>query len=285
MRRHSGLWLASPWIITLLLFWFFPLVYSFFMSFTDYRLLKASYEWVGFQNYTRLFSDSSFLEVLKNTFIFVIGTIPITTVIALILALLIQGSFPGRDIFRAGFFMPSITSLVVISLVFTHLYSRGGYIYQLAKMIGTAPPDNGFLLSNQTALYSIMAMDIWMSVGYYMLLFLAGLKSIPAELYEAADVAGAGSWRKFINITLPLLKPATLFILVVNTIKSFQIFIEIFVMTKGKYGSASAVYFIYETGLSRFEFGYASAAAYVLLLIIAIFSFLQFRLMNQGKIW
>ncbi len=129
-----------------------------------------------------------------------------------------------------------------------------------------------------------MAMDVWMSVGYYMLLFLAGLKSIPNELYEAADVAGAGQWRKFCSITLPLLKPVTLFIIVINTIKSFQIFIEIFVMTRGKYDSSSAVYFIYETGLSRFEFGYASAAAYLLLLIIAAFAFAQFKLMKQERI-
>ncbi len=126
-----------------------------------------------------------------------------------------------------------------------------------------------------------MAMDVWMSVGYYMLLFLAGLKSIPKELYEAAEVAGAGFFRKLFSITLPLLKPVALYIIVINTIKSFQVFVEIFVMTKGKYGSSTAVYYIYETGLSRFEFGYASAAAYLLFIIIAIFSILQFRLFRR----
>lgn len=284
IRHTAGALLASPWILTFLAFWLFPLIYSAFLSFTDYRLLQPTYSWVGLQNYTNLFSDTIFLSSLKNTFIFVFGTIPITTIISLIMALLLDKSFRGRTLFRSGFFMPSITSMVVIALIFTNLYSRGGYIYLLAQMAGVSPPENGFLLSNKTALLSIMAMDVWMSVGYYMLLFLAGLKSIPVELYEAADVAGAGQWRKFYSITLPLLKPVTLFIIVINTIKSFQVFIEIFIMTQGKYNSSSAVYFIYESGLNRFEFGYASAAAYILFLIIAIFSFIQFRLMRQGRI-
>ncbi|RKX23681.1 MAG: sugar ABC transporter permease [Candidatus Zixiibacteriota bacterium] len=277
----AGYLFASPWVITFLVFWLFPLLFSLYLGFTDYKLLKPTYNWVGLNNFVALFSDSEFLDSLKNTFIFVIGTIPFTTVIALVFALLLNKNFPGRTLFRSAYFMPSITSMVVIALIFTNLYSRGGYLYMLADMIGLSPPENGFLLSNKTALFSVMAMDIWMSVGYYMLLFLAGLKSIPEELYEAAEVAGAGAFRKFFSITLPLLKPVTLFIIVINTIKSFQVFVEIFVMTRGRYDSATAVYFIYETGLSRFEFGYASAAAYILFLIIAVFSFAQFGLLKQ----
>ena len=280
-RRFSGYLFASPWIITFAVFWLYPLLYSLFLAFTDYRLMHHTYEWVGFDNFIRLLSDQSFLLSLKNTFFFVFGTIPITTIVALIFALLIEKNFKGRAIFRSGYFIPSITSMVVIALIFTNLYSRGGYLYLLSEMIGLSPPANGFLLSNKTALLSVMAMDIWMSVGYYMLLFLAGLKSIPKELYEAAEVAGAGFFRKLFSITLPLLKPVALYIIVINTIKSFQVFVEIFVMTKGKYGSSTAVYYIYETGLSRFEFGYASAAAYLLFIIIAAFSILQFRLFRQ----
>ncbi|UCD94633.1 MAG: sugar ABC transporter permease [Candidatus Zixiibacteriota bacterium] len=283
-RHFAGYLFASPWVLTFLIFWLFPLLYSLCLGFTDYRLLKPTYNWVGFSNFAALFSDRAFLESLKNTFIFVIGTIPFTTAIALFLALLIEKKFPGRTLFRSGFFMPSITAMVVIALIFTNLYSRGGYIYLMAEMLGLSPPENGFLLSSKTALFSVMAMDIWMSVGYYMLLFLAGLKSIPGELYEAAEVAGAGTLRKFFSITLPLLKPVTLFIIVINTIKSFQVFVEIFVMTKGKYGSSTAVYFIYETGLNRFEFGHASAAAYILFLIIAVFSIVQFGLLRQRGI-
>jgi multiple sugar transport system permease protein len=283
-RGFSGWLFSSPWIIIFLLFWLVPLIYSLFLGFTDYRLLKADYNWVGFDNFVKLFSDKTFLVSLQNTFIFVLGTIPVTTIIALLMALLLNKNFPGRTVFRAGYFMPSITAMVVVALIFTNLYSRGGYIFLLADFLGLSPPANGFLLSNKTALFSVMAMDVWMSVGYYMLLFLAGLKSIPEELYEAAEVTGAGNIRQFFYITLPLLKPVALFIVVINTIKSFQVFVEIFVMTKGNYGTSTAVYFVYENGLNRFEFGYASAAAYILFFIIALFSILQFGLLKQRRL-
>jgi len=272
---------ASPWIITFLIFWLAPLVYSLALGFTDYKLMRPGFNWVGFENYIKLFSDQEFLTALKNTFIFALGTIPLTTIISLIMALLLSSRFKGRTLFRAGFFMPSITALVVIALIFTNLYSRGGYIMLIAEMIGIQVPPNGFLLSSDTALYSVMAMDVWMSVGYYMLLFLAGLKSIPDELYESAMVSGAGAIRQFFSITLPLLKPVALFIIVINTIKSFQVFIEIFVMTSGNYRTSTAVFYIYERGFENYEIGSASAAAYILFCIIALFSIAQFGLLKK----
>ncbi len=289
--RHSGrvsqLLLTAPWIVTFLFFWAFPVLYSFYMGFTDYRLLVGNYEWIGWENYRRLLSDPDFLNSLKNTFVFVFGTIPITTVAALGLALLVNRQFKGRAIFRSAFFLPSITSMVVIALIFTNLYQRGGYIAFLAGLAGLQAPINGFLYDKATALYAIMGMDIWMSVGYYMLIFLAGLKAIPDELYEAAEVAGASSGRQFFSITLPLLRPVALFILVINCVKSFQVFVEIFVMTKGKFDTSTAVYFIYEKGLTTaFQVGYASAAAYVLFIIIAVFSLMQFALLRRrGQTW
>lgn len=276
--------LAFPWIATFGVFWLFPLLYSFAIGFTDYQLLAKDYHWVGLANYTSLFSDPAFLAAVKNTFIFVGGTIPFTTVIALAMALLLNRSFKGRGLFRAIYFLPSITSMVVIALIFTNLYSRGGYVACLSQLTGFTPPEYGFLYDRGTALYSIMAMDVWMSVGYYMLIFLAGLKAIPDELYEAAEISGAGSVRQFFSITLPLLRPVILFILVINSIKSFQVFVEIFVMTKGNFDTATMVYFIYDSGLTtHFSFGYASAAAYVLFVIIGLFSILQFFLLRRRQ--
>jgi multiple sugar transport system permease protein len=129
-----------------------------------------------------------------------------------------------------------------------------------------------------------MAMDIWMASGYYMLLFLGGLQTIPTELYEAARISGASRWRQFWHITLPMLKPVTLFIIVINSIKSFQVFVEIFVMTKGGplNSTFTGVYFVYETGLRQFDFGYASAAAYILFAIIALASLIQIKLFKTG---
>lgn len=282
--KSTAFTLSLPWLVTFGLFWAFPVIYSLVMGFTDYQLLNKSFNWIGLENFRLLLADPAFLSSLKNTFIFVAGTIPATTVIALVLALLVNKSFPGRSLFRSGFFLPSITSMVVVALIFTNLYQRGGYVAMLAEMVGLTPPEFGFLYDRGTALYSIMAMDVWMAAGYYMLIFLAGLKAIPDELYEAAEISGAGAIRKFFSITLPLLRPTALFILVINTIKSFQVFIEIFVMTKGSADTSTAVYFIYNTGLStQFQFGYASAAAYLLFVIVAIFSVLQFFLMRRRE--
>ena len=191
-RRGTSLALTLPWTLTLLGVWLFPLAYAFVMGFTDYNLLRGdNYSWVGWDNYRTLFGDADFIRSLKNTLIFVIGTIPATTIISLAMALMLNKKFKGRGLFRAGYFLPSITSMVVIALIFTNLLQRGGYIAQLATLAGFSPPEYGFLYNKGTALYSIMAMDVWMSVGYYMLIFLAGLKAIPDELYEAAEIHGA----------------------------------------------------------------------------------------------
>ena len=225
------------------------------------------------------------ISALKNTFYFVFGTIPVTTVLALIFALLIAEKIPGHKIFQATYFIPSITAMVVIALIFYNLYSRGGYIFSLCSLIGLSPPENGFLQSEKTALLSIMAMDVWVAIGYYVLIFLAGIKSIPTELYEAARVDGAGFFRRSMSITIPLLKSTFAFVIVLNTIRSFQIFVEIFVMTSGRpfNSTLTAVFFIFERGISRGSIGYASAAAYILFVILVIFSLIQFKLINIRK--
>lgn len=287
-RQFATILFASPWSVSFLVFWAFPLIYALWMGFTDYQLLSRNPpRFIGLENYHTLLTDRAFLNSLKNTFIFVIGTIPVTTIVSLVLALLVNREFKGRGLFRSAYFLPWVTSMVVVALIFTNLFERGGYIAMLAQFVGIEPPINGFLYDRATALYAIMAMDVWMAVGYYMLIFLAGLKAIPDELYEAAEIAGASSWRRFVSITLPMLRPVALFILVINSIKSFQVFVEIFVMTRGKFDTATVVYFVYESGLqTQFKFGYASAAAWLLFLIIAIFAIFQFALMRQRRpIW
>ncbi len=287
MKKHIILFLIAPWFLTLAVFWAFPVAYSFWLSFTNHSVF-ASGTFVGLDNYIGLFQDKAFLLSLKNTAFFAIGTIPFTTIIALVLAMLIAEKIPGYRIFKAAYFLPSITSMVVISMIFVSLYSRDGYLHLLGKALGLAVPENGFLFSTKTALPAIMLMDIWVAIGYYVLLFLAGISAIPPEIHEAAAIDGAGFWRKLTVIILPQIKPMFLFILVINTIRSFQIFIEIFVMTRGgPVGSTSTlVYFVYEEGLRRFNIGYASAAAYLLFVLILILSLLQIRLLKgrQGTV-
>jgi len=274
-----------PWAIALAIFWLYPIGYSFWLSLTDYKLLSGIGHYVGMSNYYDLLHDPVFTTALKNTFYFVFGTIPVTTMLALILALLIAEKIPGHKIFQAAYFIPSITAMVVIALIFYNLYSRDGYIFSLCRLAGISPPQNGFLQSEKTALLSIMAMDIWVAVGYYVLIFLAGIKAIPTELFDAARVDGAGFWQRSTRVTIPLLKSTFAFVIVLNSIRSFQIFVEIFVMTSGRpfNSTLTAVYFIFDKGISRGNIGYASAAAYLLFIIILVFSLIQFRLTGVKK--
>ncbi len=283
-RRTTLLYLL-PWLLTLALFWLYPLLHSFYLSMTNYELLARESHFVGLANYIELFSDPDFLKALLNTAIFVVGTIPFTTVFALGLALLVNRRIPGVQIFRSAYFIPSITSLVVIALIFSNLYSRGGYLTMLCDLVGIPTPERGFLFSEGTALPAIMAMDVWIASGYYMLLFLAGLKSIPEEQYEAAALDGASAWSSFWTITLPQLRPMALYVILINTIKSFQVFVEIFVMTKGGplNSTLTVVYFVYDRGLHKFLMGYASAAAYILFVLIMIFALIQMRLFGVGR--
>ena len=284
-RQNKVLLFSLPWVAYFLVFWLYPLGYSFYLSLTNFQLLRGAGDFVALSNYSRLFRDPVFTTSLFNTFYFVFGTIPVTTIAALILALLIAEKIPGHKIFQATYFIPSITAMVVIALIFYNLYSRGGYIHSLFRLAGLNPPPNGFLQSEKTALWAIMGMDIWVAIGYYVLIFLAGIKAIPTELFEAARVDGAGFVRRSLRITIPLLKSTFIFVIVLNTIRSFQIFIEIFVMTAGRpfNSTLTTVYFIFDKGITRGDIGYASAAAYILFLIIMVFSLIQFKLLRVKK--
>lgn len=277
--------LLGPWIIVLCVFWIYPLIYALVLSFSNYQTLTNSMEFIGFENYARALQSDEFWNALKNTAIFTVGTVPVTTALAVFLAVVVQRLTPRVSaMFRAAYFLPSVTSLVVIALVFTNLYSRDGYVNALCAMMGVTPAENGWLLSQATALPAIMAMDVWISAGYYMVLFMAGLEAIPKDLYENAELSGASTWQQFKSITLPLLKPTMLFVVVINSIKSFQIFVEVYVMTKGgPLGATSTL--VYEVYHQAFEqsnsMGYASAVAYLIFIILIAVSVTQMRLMRE----
>jgi multiple sugar transport system permease protein len=284
-KISPAFWFLLPWIVSLTVFWLYPLVYSFFLSFTKYGILSQEMEFIGLANYLQLLQDPDFWQALKNTSFFVFGTIPFTTIIALFTAILVNQKIPLRSLFRSGFFVPAVTSMVVMALIFTNLYAKDGYLSLLASVLGLPVPQQGFLFSTATALPAIMVMDIWVSFGYYMLLYLAGLQAVPQELYGSADISGAGFWQKFRYITLPYLRPITLLVILINAIRSFQIFVEIFVMTKGGplNSTLTVVYQVYEVGFSKFQMGYASAIAYALFSVIMIFVLLQMKLLRVGR--
>jgi multiple sugar transport system permease protein len=285
-EKTAGSWLlVSPWALILAVFWIYPFVYAFGLSFIDLDIFSGNWHWVGFDHFRQVLTNAEFWNALWHTVIFTVGTVPVTTTLALLLALALNRRIIGRALFRAGFFAPTLTATVVMALVFLHLYGQGGYLLSLAGFLGLPVPPQGFLLSDRTALAAVMFMDVWISIGYFALLFLAGLQVIPAELTDDARMHGASAWQRFTAITWPYLRPVTLYAVVINLIKSFQVFTEIFVMTQGgPLGSTTtAVYHVYVAGFERFNLGYASAAAFVLFAVIAIFSAVQFRLFSFGR--
>jgi multiple sugar transport system permease protein len=254
-----------PWLLTFAVFSLYPLLSAFYTSFTHYRIVEAGApRFVGFDNYARLLRDPLFWKSLLNTLIFVVGTIPLTTVGALLVALGLNRRLPLRGLFRAGYFMPTIVSIVVVALIFKNFYAPFGFFNATLRALGLS--GHPWLQDPKTALAAVMIMDVWAAIGYYAIIYLAGLQAIPAELYEAAALDGGTGWQKNLYITLPLLKSTTLFILVINTIRSFQVFIEIFVMTRGGPldSTLTSVFYLYDRAFTGFELGYASALAYVL---------------------
>lgn len=279
--------LLAPWIITLCVFWIYPLIYALVLSFSDYQTLTNTLTWTGLDNYKAVFQSDLFWRALSNTVIFTFGTVPVTTALALtIAAALNRRSARIGSIFRAAYFLPSVTSLVVIALIFTNLYSRSGYVNALCSMLGLPFPANGWLQDPSTALGAIMAMDVWISTGYYMVLILAGMQAIPKDLYETAELAGANAWQQFWRITLPMLKSTLLFVLVINTIKSFQIFVEIYVMTGGgpRGATTSLVYLVYHQAfVENNAMGYACAMAYVIFVVLLLISLAQMRILKTDE--
>lgn len=276
--------MIMPWVIVFCVFWLYPMGYSFYMSLTNYTTLTSEMKFVGLANYAKIVNDEVFWTALGNTLFFTLGTVPVTTALALLLAIAVNSKLVKyKDFFRASYFIPSVTSVIVISLIFTNLYAKDGYINYVLHSLGLAFPAKGWLAETSTALMSVMAMDVWSAVGYYMVLFLAGMQTISNDLYDAAKLCGASAMQQLFRITLPNLKSTLLFIIVINTIKSFQVFVEIFVMTKGGplNKTTTLVYMVFVNAFEKIDtMGYASALAYIVFIILLIFSFVQMKLLR-----
>ncbi len=282
-RSLHDLWVSSvftsPWVLTFLAFSLIPLVHSFVLSFSRYNLLTSDFAFVGLRNFWDVIREPDFLRALWHTVIFTVASIPPTMALALFAAVLINTKVPFKQLYQAGMFLPVATSVIVIATIFTYLYAQDGLVNRVLEWVGLPVPDPPWLLNRDWALMSIVFMNVWASFGYYMVLFLAGLQTIPAELYEAASIDGANDWQKFRYITLPQLKPIVLVAVVINTIRALQVFPEIFTMTQGGPlgATTTVVWHLYETGFHRFDMGHASAIGYILFLITMILSWLQVR--------
>jgi len=281
-RRPSPVvWLLAPWALIYGTFFVFPFLFSFALCFLDYNPLNvANTSFVGGQHFARLIHDENFHGALRNTLFFVVGTVPVTTTLALALAWLLRGPLPMKNVLKAAMFLPSILSVVVIALLFKLFYAPGGALNETLRVLGLS--GHTWLTDPATALPAIMAMDVWAAVGYYALVLYAAFTAIPESLYEAAELEGAGAWATFRHVTFPMLKPAIGFVLVINTIRSFQVFVEVLVMTQGgPLGSTNTmVLMLYDTAFRRLDYGYASVIAYAVFALSGVFSVLAMRRMR-----
>ncbi|MBD0384769.1 carbohydrate ABC transporter permease [Paenibacillus sedimenti] len=266
----AGYLFLSPWLIGFLLLTLGPIAMSFYYSFTDYSLLDEP-SWVGLQNYNYILSeDETFRESLKVTLLFVVFAVPLKLISALFVAMLLNRKIKGISFYRTMIYFPSlIGTSIAVSILWKNIFSKDGFINQALAMVGIE--GKSWIADPDTALGTLVLMVAW-QFGSAMIIFLAGLKQISNDLYEASSVDGASKVRQFFNITLPMLSPIILFNFVQQTINSFQMFTQAFIVTNGGPVNSTYVYvmYLYERAFSKFQMGYASSLAWILLVIIAV---------------
>jgi multiple sugar transport system permease protein len=273
-----------PGMLLFLVWTLYPLIYAFIMSFAEWNLIKPS-RFVGLENYRRAFDDPIFWMALKNTIFYTVVTVPGQMVLGLAIALLLDGPLRARAFFRTLYYIPVVTSWVVVSLIFTYLFNgQAGLInWVLRDGLGVIDKNINWLGEPFTAKLTIAILGIWKGVGWTMVIFLAGLQSIPSDLYEAAAVDGAGGWRRLRDITIPLIRQTTLFILVLLTIGGFQVFISVFVMTGGApiHRTDVMLTYMYSNAFEFLDLGYGAALSYLLAAMVFIMSMIQIRFLRS----
>jgi multiple sugar transport system permease protein len=289
-EARAALWFLAPSLSLLLLFFFVPVFAAFLLSITDFDIYALgdinNLRFVGFKNYIELLSEPIFWKALRNTLYFAFIGGPLTVAVSLGAALLVNSKLARwKGLFRTIFFAPVVTTLVAVAIVWRYLYHpRFGLLNQILGSVGIDPID--WLGDPRFAMPAIILLAVWKNFGYNMIIFVAGLQNISEELYEAARIDGAGPWQQFRFITIPMLAPTFLFVGIVTAIGYFQLFAEPYVMTPdgGPLNSTlSVVMLMYEQGFRWWNMGYAAAVAFVLFLIIAIATIIQFRLQKARE--
>lgn len=269
--------LISPWIIGFIAFIAGPMFSSLYFSFTDWDLFQPP-KWIGISNYQSMFlKDPLFWYSLKVTLLYTAGTVLLGTTAAMFLAMFLNQPIRGVKLYRAIFFLPTIVSGITVAHLWRIvLQSKFGFLNMGLKFFGIQGP--GWLADPNWALISLILISLW-SIGGGAIIFLAGLQGIPKELYEAAEIDGAGRWASFWKITLPMLSPVIFFSLIINTIESFQVFTLALVLTKGGPANATKVFalYLYQNAFQFFKMGYASAMAWILLIIMLAITIVQFK--------
>ena len=287
-RAVAGYAFVAPALIFLLLFALGPFVFTVYVSLHDWNMLTPveTMPWRGLENYRYLlFDDPLFRETFRNSVVFALANVIVTTVLSLALALLLNGQVRMRGLWRAIYFLPYVTSSIAISIVWSNLYHPSyGLFNGVLSLFGF--PAQRFTSSVEQAMPSMVAVAVWLGVGYYMILFLAGLQAIGLDVYEAAKVDGANAWDRFRSITLPLLRPTLLFVGVVSTLASLQVFDLPFVLTNqgGPVNATNTVVlYMYQTAFNFTRMGRATAMAVLLFLVVLIITLVQLRLLREHE--
>jgi putative chitobiose transport system permease protein len=270
--------LPALFVLGLTVFW--PALQAFYLSFTRYDLTQSP-QWIGLANFQRLWHDRVFWKTLGNTLLYLVGVVPILAIAPLLIAILVNNKLRGINWFRAAFYTPVVISIVVAGIAWKWLYAENGLLNQLLAQINfkTGIP---WLTSPNWAIYSVMAVTIWKGLGYYMVVYLAGLQSIPDELYEAAAMDGSDGIRKHWDITVPLMKPYMFLVAVISAISATKVFEEVYIMTQGgpRNSSKTVVYYLYEQAFQNLEISYACTIGLVLFLVILGLSILRIVIRN-----
>jgi multiple sugar transport system permease protein len=288
LRRYEETTVAAlfltPDILGLVLFVVVPVLFAVYVSLFRWDGL-GQMAWVGSENYRQLWADPKWWSSLQVTGVFAVLHVPLLLVASLGLALLVNRKIRARTFFRTAYFVPVAISLVIMSILWGYILEPSfGVLNYLLGLLGIPPQP--WLSSVEQALPTLVAISAWKFMGYYMVIFLAGLQAIPGEYYEAARVDGAGRWQTFRSLTLPLLKPVTFFVLVIIIIRSFQIFDQVYVLTQGgpAYSTYVIVYYIYELAFRHMKLGYASAASVVLFALLLVLTLIANRLFRSGAV-
>ncbi len=272
-----------PAAVVLVIFFFIPFFQTFLLSFLDYSHNIYKPEFIGLENYINLFKNPIFYKVLWNTFIYLFVAVPILAIFPLFLAILINQKIKGVTLYKILIYLPVIVSIVVAAIAFKWLYADQGILNYLVTKLGMEPI--GWLTDPNYALYSVIIVTIWKGIGYYMIIYLAALMSVPKELYEACDIDGAGFFTKHLTVTVPHIMPTIALVTTISAISAMKVFAEIYVMTKGGplNSSKTIVYYIYERAFENLDLGFASAMAVVLLIIVMIFSLINILCFERNK--
>ncbi|MCQ2743626.1 MAG: sugar ABC transporter permease [bacterium] len=282
-KKYTPYLFLFPALAVLVVFFFIPFFQTLGLSFFDYSSSLYHPHFSGADNYIKLFKEPIFYKVMFNTFMYLVIAVPFLVIFPLFVAILINQKIRGITLYKILIYFPVIVSIVVAAIAFKWLFAGQGILNYVLSEMNLSPI--GWLTDTKWALFSVAVVTIWKGIGYYMMIYLASLMSVPQDLYEACDIDGAGFFKKHLTVTIPHIMPTIALVSTISTISAMKVFAEIYVMTKGGplNSSKTIVYYIYERAFENLDLGYASAMAVVLLVIVMLFSLINIFCFEKNK--